>query len=569
MSREVKITEAVKKEYLINEENKPISVCAYCRVSTDKNDQKNSFDAQKRFFNSFFDEHKNWKTKTIFADLGISGTSLKKRDKFKQMIREAKNGKYSIIITKEVSRFSRNVQDTLNIVTELHNLGVYVLFLTEDIYTETPDYREQLIKASEQAEAESRKTSKRVLWGQRRQMENGVVFGRLEMFGYNIKRDNLNNQYFDVIPEEAELVRRIFTMYSEGMGTFKIAKQLESEGIKTKRYKNGWSNTVILRMLRNEKYVGDLEQGKTYTTDCLTHQKKYNRGESAKIYIKNHHPESAIVGRKLWNKVQKLLKENEPSEATKKQHSNRYWCSGKVFCGECGTRYISHIKHLKNGSIYKSWKCWESQQRGAKKTITQNGEKTEVGCNSESVNDKVLKQGVYDIITQLIKPNFNSIYENIKTEYESKMQSTPTDNEKKIKELQEQIETIKKSLRHSLDLLSNGDIDSEEYKYLKSKKNTEISEIEKDIENLSANGNENEEIKAEMEKHLAELETIINLENEKINEDVFRNIVEKIEVYNNHLLKFYFIGLSQPICLTYETKGKMETYEIDFKIVNV
>ena len=148
------------------------------------------------------------------------------------------------------------------------------------------------------------------------------------------------------------------------------------------------------------------------------------------------------------------------------------------------------------------------------------------------------------------------------------MQSTPTDNEKKIKELQEQIESIKKSLRHSLELLSNGDIDSEEYKYLKSKKNTEIGEIEQDIENLSANGNENEEIKAEMEKHLAELETIINLENEKINEDVFRNIVEKIEVYNNHLLKFYFIGLSQPICLTYETKGKMETYEINFKIVN-
>lgn len=134
-------------------------------------------------------------------------------------------------------------------------------------------------------------------------------------------------------------------------------------------------------------------------------------------------------------------------------------------------------------------------------------------------------------------------------------------------ELQEQIETIKKALRHSLDLLSNGDIDSEEYKYLKHKKNTEIGEIEQDIEKLSANRNENEEIKAEMEKQLAELETIINLENEKIDEDVFRNIVEKIEVYNNHLLKFYLIGLSHPICLTYETKGKMETYEINFKIV--
>ena len=186
---EINVSEAEKKVYLKDNTEKKIAVCAYCRVSTAKDDQRNSFEAQKKFFDDEFKRHPNWTVRTVFADKGISGTSLKKRDEFNRMVAEAMAGKYNLIITKEVSRFSRNVRDILNIVGDLHDRGVYIWFLTEDIYTEVNDYEAELNKAGDQAEAESRKTSKRVKWGQRRQMENGVIFGRKEMFGYNIKRD--------------------------------------------------------------------------------------------------------------------------------------------------------------------------------------------------------------------------------------------------------------------------------------------------------------------------------------------------------------------------------------------
>ena len=216
----VTINKPQAKVFLKDNDEQKIAVCAYCRVSTDKDDQRNSFEAQKRFFDREFENHPNWTVRTIYADKGISGTSLKKRDEFNRMIADAMAGRYDLIITKEVSRFSRNVRDILNIVGDLRDRGVHIWFLAEDIYTEDKDYEEQLIKAGDQAEAESRKTSKRVQWGQLRQMENGVIFGRKEMFGYNIKRDENNKQYFEIIPEEAEVVQRVFTMYANGMGTF-------------------------------------------------------------------------------------------------------------------------------------------------------------------------------------------------------------------------------------------------------------------------------------------------------------------------------------------------------------
>ena len=190
----VTINKPQAKVFLKDNDEQKIAVCAYCRVSTDKDDQRNSFEPQKRFFDREFENHPNWTVRTIYADKGISGTSLKKRDEFNRMIADAMAGKYDLIITKEVSRFSRNVRDILNIVGDLRDRGVHIWFLAEDIYTEDKDYEEQLIKAGDQAEAESRKTSKRVQWGQLRQMENGVIFGRKEMFGYNIKRDENNKQ---------------------------------------------------------------------------------------------------------------------------------------------------------------------------------------------------------------------------------------------------------------------------------------------------------------------------------------------------------------------------------------
>ncbi|MBQ8004849.1 MAG: recombinase family protein, partial [Clostridia bacterium] len=384
---QTQIIEPIKKVLKINDGEKH-SVCAYCRVSTDEFDQKNSLTAQKMFFSGYFEKHINWNNVGIFADEGISGTSLEKRDEFNRMISLAQKRKIDIILTKEVSRFSRNVRDLLNIVEDLRKKEIYIWFLSDDINTESDDYRERLVEAATAAEKESLRTSRRVKWGHQQQMQRGVVFGRREMFGYHITRDEQGMQKFEIIPEEAAVIKSIFEWFAAGDGTHIITRRLEAKGIKTNRFKNGWSSTAVLRILRNEKYVGDLAQGKTYTPDPLTHKKKYNNGESQMVYITDHHTESAIIPRELWEKVQLLLKENKPSDEIKIKYSNRYWTSGKVFCGCCGSRYISYTKRLKS-SDYKALICFENHRHGQEKKITaDSGETYSVGCNNKRVNDK-------------------------------------------------------------------------------------------------------------------------------------------------------------------------------------
>ncbi len=228
------------------------------------------------------------------------------------------------------------------------------------------------------AQEESRKTSERVKWGQRRRMEQGVVFGR-DMLGFMVK-----NGVLSINPEEVPAVKAIFHKYAnEEKGTHVIARELLEEGLRPKRI-SLWSNTVILRVLRNEKYVGDLCQKRTFTPDYLTHKKKYNCGDEEKIYIKDHH--EAIIDRDLWNRTQAELKRRSPSAAQKSRHSNRYWCSGKICCGECGSRFVSRTKKLAGGT-YKAWRCYQAANHGILKV---DADGKEVGCNSNSINERAL-----------------------------------------------------------------------------------------------------------------------------------------------------------------------------------
>ena len=237
-------------------------------------------------------------------------------------------GKFNLILTKEVSRFARNTVDTLSYTRKLKEAGVGVIFTIDNIDTRDSDGELRLtIMAS---------------LGQQRRMEQGVVFGR-DMLGYTVKNGNLF-----INPEEVPIVKAIFHKYTnEGKGVHVIARELIEEGLRTKRI-SLWSNTVILQVLRNEKYVGDLCQKKTFTPDYLTHKKKYNRGNEEKIYIKDHH--EAIIDRDLWNRTQAEPKRRSPSADQRSRHSNHYWCSGKICCGECGSRFVSRTKKLTTGT---------------------------------------------------------------------------------------------------------------------------------------------------------------------------------------------------------------------------
>ena len=334
-----------------------MKVASYCRVSTDKNDQANSFVSQKRYFQEYIERHPEWELYQVYADEGITGTNTKKRVQFNRMVADAYEGKFQLIITKEVSRFSRNILDTISYTRELKEIGVAVQFVLDGINTMNPDAEMYLSIMASLAQEESRKISSRVVWGQTRQMEKGVVFGQ-SMLGYDVKDGKLF-----VNPKGAELVRLIFHKYAlEQVCTSEIARFLRKEGYCTYRGNSSWQSNTIVKILNNEKYVGDLVQKKSYTPDYLTHEKKRNTGEVSLICITNHH--EPIVSRELWNLTQTLLRKNNKAQKESSGSSNRYIFSGKIRCGECGANFIGRYKYLKDGTKVRRWNCSTAAKEG-------------------------------------------------------------------------------------------------------------------------------------------------------------------------------------------------------------
>ncbi len=331
-------------------------VAAYCRVSTDREDQTNSFAAQQRFFREYIERRQDWELFDIYADEGITGTSTKKRLQFNRMIREAQEGKFSLILTKEVSRFSRNILDTISYTRQLRAMGVNVLFLTDGIDTRKPDAELYLAIMGTLAQEESRRTSGRVVWGQTRQMERGVVFGQ-SLLGYDVRKGTMT-----INPQGADIVRLIFRKYAlEQMSIREIAGYLTEKGFRTSRGGTKWSPNAVSRILSNEKYVGDLVQKKTYTPDYLTHEKRRNTGQVPLIRIENHH--EPIISREIWDMVRQRKKETEDRM---EQGSGSCRCpfSGKIRCGECGSLFLSRRKYRKNGSPIPVWRCGKAVKEG-------------------------------------------------------------------------------------------------------------------------------------------------------------------------------------------------------------
>ena len=366
-----------------------IMVASYCRVSTDKEDQANSFEAQQRYFKEYIDRQPDWELYAVYADEGITGTSTKKRTQFNQMINDARLGKFRLIITKEVSRFSRNILDTISYTRELKSLGVGVLFMNDGISTLEPDAELRLSIMGSIAQEESRKTSSRVKWGQTRQMERGVVFGR-SMLGYDVKDGKMT-----INPEGAEVVRLIFHMYGvEKKGTSVIARELRERGICSYSGNPRWSGSHIVKILRNEKYVGDLVQKKTYTPDYLTHAKRYNHGEEPMVALTDHH--EPIIDRELWDIVQMELRKRNCRGELSSGHSNRYIFSGKIKCGLCGASFVSRKKKRKDGTVYKRWGCYTATMEGRRHIDSQGNE---VGCN---IGRMVREELALDMLKQAV-----------------------------------------------------------------------------------------------------------------------------------------------------------------------
>ncbi|WMJ22949.1 recombinase family protein [Paludicola sp. MB14-C6] len=442
-------------------------VAVYCRVSTDKDDQANSFESQQRYFRDYIDRQPDWELANIYADEGLSGTSTKKRAAFNRMINDANLGKFDIVITKEVSRFSRNILDTISYTRELRRKGIGVLFANDGINTLEPDSELRLSIMGSIAQEESRKTSTRVKWGQTRRMEQGVVFGR-SMLGYDVK-----NGMMTVNPSGAEIVKLIFYKYvEERKGTSVIARELREAGYKTYTGSPNWTNSVILKILRNEKYCGDLCQKKTYTPDYLSHEKKYNYDAEEKVFLKDHH--EAIIDRKLWDRAQKELVRRDVGSNVKIGHGNRYALSGKIKCGECGATFVSRYKTRKSGSKYKCWRCGVATAYGTKK-IDQAG--NEVGCNiGRQIRDEiamhVLKQSVDSLLIDK-----TAVIDTITDIVTSVIKSSEQGEQINLVKLEHQLETIIQKKKSVLDAFFSQSITKEEMRMMTEQYDSDITEL--------------------------------------------------------------------------------------------
>ena len=409
-----------------------IKVAGYCRVSTDKDDQANSFEMQQQYFRKYIQSQPDWELYNIYADEGITGTSTKKRTEFNRMINDAYEGKFQMIITKEVSRFSRNILDTIAYTRELRDIGIGVIFANDRINTLDPESEMLLSFFASLAQEESRRTSSRVVWGQTRQMEKGIVFGQ-SLLGYDVKDGVLT-----INREGAEIVQMIFQKYAvERVSTSEIAQELNSKGIYTYRGSSKWTSNTIIKILNNEKYVGDLVQKKTYTPDFLSHVKRVNKGEVPFVIIENHH--IPIVSREVWDLAQYRLQQNNKHRNGDGGHSNRYVFSGKIKCAECGSSFVGRFKYLKDGTKIRRWSCGTATNKGT------------AACNvGKLIRDDDAMQMLKTAIRSL-PVNFNCIISNITELVLDVIQTGEYSTEVDPKHLQFEIDKIQQKKEFLMD----------------------------------------------------------------------------------------------------------------------
>ena len=518
---------SIDKYETLNQERKiqhtKRKVVAYCRVSTDNEDQANSFESQQRYFRQYIERNPDWELYEVFADEGISGTNTKKRKEFNRMIACAKNGDFDLIVTKEISRFARNTLDSIFYTRDLKKHGVGVIFMNDNINTLDGDAELRLAIMSSIAQEESRKTSERVKWGQKRQMEQGVVFGR-SMLGYDVKDGKMY-----INEDGAKVVRLIFHKFVyEGKGTHVIARELREEGIKPMRVKE-WQNTVILRVIRNEKYCGDLVQKKTYTPDFLSHEKKVNLGQEEFVIIKDHH--EPIISRELFDKANRILDEKSLSQEGKAKHSNRYPFSGKIKCGCCGSSYVARYKTRKNGSRYKAWRCLEAARHGSPH-VDKAG--NQVGCSGLSIRNEDATHIMY-LVTSSLKYNKEKITNNLLAIIKSiiAMDTAGTDSEK----LKSQMKAIEQKRTNLIDLYTSGDITRDEFSAAKAKCENEIAELQSVIGNIDKQ-------REMIEKQQELVDEITEAMNELINgveyeDDFYKEILDKMVVNDKDHIDVY------------------------------
>ena len=381
------------------EEEKPkLRVAAYCRVSTDNDEQATSYEAQVEHYTEYIQKNSDWEFAGIYADDGISGTNTKKREEFNRMIDDCKAGNIDMIITKSISRFARNTLDCLKYIRQLKDMNIPVLFEKESINTMDAKGEVLITIMASLAQQESQSLSQNVKMGlQYRYQQGKVQINHNRFLGYT--KDADGNLVID--PEQAETVKRIYREYLEGLSMDKIAAGLERDGILTGAGGKKWHTSTINKILRNEKYIGDALLQKTYTTDFLNKTRVKNNGLVPQYYVEGDH--EAIIPKDIYLQVQEELVRRRVGKTSANGKKRNYSCnhcfSQIVICGEYGEMF--RRLHWNRGVKSIVWRCISRL------------ESTGLECHARTINELVLQDAVVKVINQMLgdKSNYQAQFQ--------------------------------------------------------------------------------------------------------------------------------------------------------------
>lgn len=506
-----------------------MNIAAYCRVSTDKEDQLNSLETQKEFFLQYTNRTGDNLIK-LYADEGISGTKIKNRKEFQRMLADAEKGLFDMVVVKDISRFARNTVDLLQSVRKLKSLGIETQFLTANM-TSMGNSEFVLTIFGALAQEESANTSKRIKFGKKMNAEKGKVPNLV--YGY----DKIIGDYFNLSINEGEanVIRQIFKWYTEeGYGGSKIAGMLNERGIKTKRG-NNWSQNSICRILTNEIYTGKIINGKEEVADFLTGQRKEKDESEWMVTVR---PELRIIDDEIFDKAQDIIKGRHKSfNMTRERQSNKYLFSTLIKCKDCGWSFRRTVRQYKN--TYVRWVCSGHNGRGA------------ASCpNAVTVDEEELIQVLQEYFQDILSKK-KKVIDYVIKEFQ-RVYKAKDENVEYEKELNDKLSKLRKSREKYMDMYTDDLISREELNEKIGGMRKEIERLENELKMVSYHLTKGEQLEAILNSTFKQMEDITDV-HEMANTQLKR-LVQKIEVDKDGNVDIYLrligdLGLDETVLI--------------------
>lgn len=493
-----------------------IRVAAYCRVSTDSEDQLNSYRSQVRYYTDLINKNKQWIMTEVYADEAITGTQITKREGFQRMISDCIDGKIDMVITKSISRFARNTLDTLKYVRMLKEHNVAIFFEDENINTLTMDGELLLVVLSSVAQQEVENISDNVKKGLKMKMQRGELVGFQGCIGYDYDSET-KSLYIN--EEGADTVRYIFDRYVNGAGSFVIARELNEMGRKTIRG-NDWTQSTVMGVIKNEKYKGDLLLGKSFTVDPISKRRLANVGEEDQYYIKGHH--EPIISEEQFEKAQEIRNrrakpytdQHTVVPGKREKYSRKYAFSCMLECGFCGSNLSRRRWH--SGTAYNKaiWQCVTNTKKGKK------------FCpDSKGIPEKCIEDAFIESYRLLCSDNKDVLEEFIQRVEHTLSESTI---KKRLEKIDRDITSTESKKKTLLDMRLDNQIDNPTYQVKLEELDEKLEKLLNERTGLEQQQSEEKQLHARtMEfKKLLEKNQVL----EVFDRAVFESIVEKVIV---------------------------------------